>query len=213
MFLSPPRFNRQLAEMGQAMLWQRAHLCPCREAHSGSARPDCPVCAGRGTFWTEPVPSRAGVVGARARRQFDAFGQWQDGDVLISIPADTPLWGAGENDRVVFADGHQTFQAHMTNDGSARLREPVIRLDRCYWLGPNGLGVVECSLPRLDRTTGALDWADLTTAPDPGGQFVVIGAKRPEFFFWREVPISRSHFNGLPLPKRAVLKKFDLFGR
>ena len=213
MILSPQRFNRQLAEMGQAMLWQRAHVCPCTESHSGSARPDCPVCDGRGFFWSAPVLSRAGVVGARARRQFDAFGRWEDGDVMISIPGNTPLWGAGENDRVVFADGHQPFQQHLVNDGTARLRFSVVRIDRCFWLGPQGESVVECSVPRLDRATGALSWSDPATAPDPGAQFVISGTKRPEYFLWRELPISRAHFNGLDLPKRAVLKKFDLFGR
>ena len=211
MRLSPQRFNQQLADQGQRMLWQRARVCPCRESHSGGAKEDCPICDGRGTFWDKGIPTRAGVVGAKILREFAAFGAWEDGDVMVSIPSNTPMWNAGENDRVVFADGHQPFQVVMRHNSTAKLRFPLLRIERCFWLGPNGSTVLECTAPRVDPDTGALSWLDLTQAPDPGAQFTIAGQRRPEYFLWRYIPVSRAHYNGLDFPKRATLKPFDLF--
>lgn len=215
MRLSPGRFNNQLREMGQRLLWRRASLCPCRDPHSGGAKPDCPVCDGlhNGTFWGPAVPAWAGVVGAKARREFADFGRWEDGDVLLSIPADSPLWGAGENDRVLFADGHEPFQATLKRTAATLAPMGAHKVERCFWLGPNGAALLECAVPRVDPATRALSWPAGAPQPDPGSQFTLVGAKRPEFFFYRELPVSRAHFRGLPLPKRAVLKRFDLFGK
>jgi hypothetical protein len=213
MRLSPAHFNSQLQEMGQKMLWRRAQLCPCRDPHSGGANPECPICAGRGVAWGQNIPAHAGVVGAKAMRAFGDFARWEDGDVVISIPSNSPLWGAGENDRVIFTDGHEPFQIQMTRNQGVSVPFAAERIDRCFWLGPNGSAVIECSLPRVDPSTRALNWADQSTAPDPGAQFTLSGRKRPEYFLYKDIPVSRGHFMGLALPKRAVLKKFDLFGR
>lgn len=213
MRLSPATFNRQLQEMGQRMLWRRAQLCPCREPHSGGANPECTICLGKGVSWGNGIPAHAGVVGAKAMRAFADFARWEDGDVVISIPENTPLWHAGENDRIMFMDGHQPFQIRMVRNEGVTVPFAVERIERCFWLGPNDATVIDCSLPRVDPVTLELAWANQSTAPDPGAQFTLMGRKKPEYFLYRDIPISRAHFMGLPLPKRAVLKKFDLFGR
>lgn len=213
MRLSPARFNQQLDEQGQRMLWRRARVCPCRDMSSGSgaAKPGCPICEGLGTFWDKGIMAQAGVVGAKTLRQFSDFGKWEDGDVMISIPSNTPMWRAGENDRITFMDGHRPFQVALENDGMAKLRFRAQRIERCFWLGPNGTAIIECEVPRIDPATNFLSWASQANAPDPGAQFTVAGLRYPDYFLWREVPMSRAHYNGLDFPKRVTLKLFDLF--
>lgn len=213
MQLSVNRFNAQLGEMGQRMLWRRSNLCTCRDPHSGSANPECPVCDGKGVFWDAGVGAWAGVVGAKAMRAYADFGKWEDGDVLISIPSDSPLWMAGESDRVTFINGHEPFQVNLKRGATTLAPFTVDRVQRCFWLGPNGSALIDCELPRVDPVTRELSWADQSRAPDPGAQFTLRGLRKPEYFLWKEIPITRAHFNGMALPKRVMLKKFSLFGQ
>ena len=211
--LSPGLFNRQLAVMGQQMLWRRAALCPCRDPDSGGARQDCPLCTGRGWSWGHGVPSRAGVVGAMAQRRQADFGQWEDGDVALSVPGDTPMWNAGEKDRFAFLQGEMPFQAALLHDGLARLDFTPVRIDRCFWLRDGENAYRDASLPSRDPVTGRLSWPTGTTQPDAGVRFTVSGTKRPEFFLFAHIPVSRAHFDGLPLPKLFHCKRLDLLLR
>jgi hypothetical protein len=219
MRLSPAIFNAQLAAegsggMGQRLLWRRASVCPCRSAYSGGADQECPRCRGLGTFWGAAVPAWAGAPGATSRRARAAFGEWEDGDVLLSIPATSPLWAADENDRVVLLQGHEPFQVRRVRGDSDRVDFPVERFERCFWLGPEpDRAVVEGGLPRLDAATGALSWADPDAAPPGGTQYTLQGRRRPEYFLFGVMPVTRAHFGGLPLPKFARLRAFDLFGK
>lgn len=212
MRLSPSVFNNQLAEMGQKMRWRRAALCPCRDAYSGGANPDCPVCTGIGTFWGAAIPAWAGVVGAKARRAFSDFGRWEDGDVLISVPSNSPLWSMAENDRVALSDSSEPFETRLIRSPNLTLHFDVETIDRCFWLGPQGTAVIECDLPYVAKT-GVLTWHIGANAPDQGAQFTLRGRKRPDYFLWKEIPVARGHFMGLPLPRKAVLRQFSLWNK
>jgi hypothetical protein len=211
MRLSPQLLDQHLNLKAQPMAWRRASLCPCRDPHTGGADSDCPNCNGIGTFWAAPRAALAPTTAARAARNFADFGRWEDGDVMLSVPGDSPLWGAGENDRVTLLKGEMPFQVKLAHDSLSRLNFSVARLDRCFWLSPNTRLPIEASLPRVDAQTGVVAWTDLTDAPDPGAQFTLIGVKRPEYFLYRDLPVSRSHFDGLRLPKRMLLRRFDLW--
>lgn len=211
--LSPGLFNRQLGVMGQSMVWRKAMLCPCRDKHSGGAREDCPVCSGRGVSWGRGVPSKAGVVGAKAAKKQAEFGQWEDGDVALSVGSDTPMWLAGEKDRFRFLDGEMPFSVVLRHNGAARIDFVPVRFERCFWLRGDEDAYREASLPRWDAATGSLSWPAGSVPPDAGDHFTLTGWKRPEYFLFGTVPVSRQHFNGLPLPRLFHCKKIDLIDR
>lgn len=210
--LSPAIFDRQLREMGQAVSWRRASACPCRDPFSGAPEQGCPNCEGRGTVWGAATPAWTGVSGMKIRRQYADFGRWEDGDVLLTVPGASPLWAAAEHDRILMLQSSEPFSAVLTRDGTERLRFPVASLDRCTWRRPGDKALVDAAPPRV-AADGTLSWADPARAPDPGEQFALTGRKRPEFYVFQEMPIDRSHFGGLALPRRLAARRFDLFGR
>lgn len=211
MRLSPARFNAMLGTMGQAALWRRASLCPCRDPYSGQPRPDCPHCEGRGIAWGGGVAATTGLAGMRVVRQFADFGRWMAGDVVLTVPSNSPLWDARENDRVLLSQSSEPYTAVMERDGDERVRGQVYALDSCWWLNPSG-AVVQGAIPAI-AADGKLSWADPAQAPEPGTQFSLSGRRRPEYFIFTELPQDRAHFGGLPLPRRIQARKFDLFGK
>lgn len=210
MRLSPLKLDAHLNRKAQPMIWRRASLCPCRTKHTAGADSDCPTCNGLGTFWDRGRATAAAVVGAKAARGYADFARWEDGDVMLSVPGDSALWAAGEHDRVTFTKGEIPFQIMARRDGFSRLNFAVAKLERCFWLSPGTRQVVEASLPKPDAT-GLLTWPDPDRAPDPGEQFTLMGTKRPEYFLFKDLPVSRAHFDGLRLPKRMLLRRFDLW--
>ncbi len=201
--------------MGQSMTWAQAAFCPCRSVDTGSARAGCPICGSRGVLWAAPVPSVAGLSGMKAQRQWERFGEFEGGDVVISVGSNTPLYAAGENDRIVFLQSSEAFDLVLDAAGTDKLQFTVIACDRCFWLTPNNgqpVAVVE-GTPPVQDATGVLTWPGGIGQPPAGVQYSVRGRKLPEYFLFKDFMQDRSHFSGLALPRRCVLRKFDLFGR
>ena len=213
MILSPATLNAQLALMGQNVTWARASFCPCRDPQTGAARIGCPICAGRGVFWASPAPSRIGVAGMKVQREWERFGAFESGDVVVSLPSDTPAYAAGENDRILFVNSSEPFDVVLVR--GAPNETPIwtaVGFDRCFWLSPDGAVIIEGGLP-TQNPDRSFTWADGVAAPPEGTQYTLRGRKRPEYFLFQSFPDDRAHFGGLALPKRATLRKFDLFGR
>ncbi len=213
MTLSVARFNRQLQRIGQDMDWRRAAMCPCRDPESGAARKGCPVCRSAGVIWSPAVGSRAGVSGMKVQREWASFGEFASGDVVVSVGSDTPLYACGENDRVIFTDSSAPFDLVLTQgDGQERVRQPVVAFDRCFWLSDDNQSIVPGDLP-MQGADGFLSWAAGAAAPPPERQYTVTGRARPEYFMFKDLGQDRAHYGGLALPRKLVLRKFDLFGR
>lgn len=212
MHLSVARFNSQLADMGQNMTWARASFCPCRDENSGAAVAGCPVCRSRGTLWSPPVAARAGLSGMKVQREWERFGQYESGDVVVSVGSNTPLYAAGENDRIVFVQSSESFDVVLKRGAADKLPYTVITLDRCFWLSTDRQTIVEGGLP-VQSADGLLTWPDGQLAPPTRTQYTLRGRKAPEYFLFKELAMDRSHFGGLALPRRLALRKFDLFGR
>lgn len=212
MTLSVARFNLQLHRMGQDMLWARAYRCPCLDPDSGAARAGCPVCAARGVLWGPGVGSRAGLAGMKAQRAWASYGESVSGDVVVSVPSDTPLYAAGENDRILFTDSSRSFDIVLTRgDVGERIQQPVIAFDRCFWLTNDGASIVEGSLP-VRAPDGTVSFPG-TPAPALGQQYTVSGRCTPEYFLFKDMALDRAHYGGLALPRRLVLRLMDLFIR
>ena len=107
----------------------------------------------------------------------------------------------------------EPFQQILTRGEGDRVPNGVVlSVDRCFWLRPDGAAMVEGTPPSVDAT-GAVIWSSGDTQPDPGVQYTLVGRRSPEFFLFGDLPQDRSHFGGLPLPRRVAARRFDLFGQ
>jgi len=221
MKLSPARFNAHLRHMGQRVQWRRAYSCPCRDPYSGAAKPGCSHCAGKGRLWTLPIAGHVGITGMQRQRQWAQMGLWESGDVVVSLPSDTPLYGLGEADRVLFTDSSNAFSTVLIR-GRTDDAWPweIVQLDRLFWLD-TARQTVELLLPQLPANVPFMQhWptpGDLLNNADPplalGQSYSVTGRYCPEYFVWSDLVQDRHHHDGLNLPRHVVLRRFDLFGR
>jgi hypothetical protein len=209
MQLSPVRFNALLNGLGQLTGLRRAHDCPCRDEHSGAARPDCPACAGIGVIWDAAVDAMVALAGQKVQRGWAQFGFYEQGDVVLTLPSDSPAYDMGERDRVVFLQSTTPFSVTRTRTGAEKLDFPVATVEAVLWLDGNGLRV-DGGLPAV-AADGSLTWA--SGAPPAQTQYSITGRRRPEYFCWGDFPQDRAHHGGRTLPRRVVLRRFDLFGR
>ena len=254
MRLSPQRFNRFLGKIGQVFAWRRAYACPCRDPHSGAARPGCASCGGKGQVWADPVNGVAGVSGQKIQREWAQFGMWENGDVVLTLPSDSPLYQMGEYDRAVMIDSSAPFSLPLVRGSGDKLNAGNVSIDRVFWLDPDD-SIVEGGIPLVapDGTilwpsqpipenlllslasmgewdvdilpSGPLTITDLAQLiglyagfifvdePPDGTQYSVTGREMPEYYVWGDFPSDRSHQGGDALPRRVVLRRFDLYGR
>ena len=208
MRLSSAAFNRFLGQMGQSFAWRRSYACPCINKHSGQANPKCPHCSGKGRLWAGAVVGEAGIVSRSRMREFAAFGIWDQDDIMLSIPSNSPLYAMGQFDRIAALNRSEPFSANLIRGLNDTLRFPVLSVDRAFWL--DGEHIRDVALPVVNED-GSLTWAD--GAPPAGATFSLTGRRTPEYFVYQELPTDRPLHFGEPLPRRVALRRFDLFGR
>lgn len=209
MRLSPAAFNAHLNHLGQDFTWRKAYACPCVNPHSGAAKPNCPHCDGKGRLWDAAIPGKAGIVGRDQLRKFADFGLWDQGDIMLSIPSDSPLYAMGQFDRVAATNRSEQFSMNFVSGLNDRIRHAIISIERVFWIGAGDI-LVEGGIPTIG-TDGTLAWTD--GAPPANTTYSITGRRRPEFFCFNEIPADRPLHFGEPLPRRVVLRRFDLFGR
>lgn len=206
--LQPQRFNAWLNNIGQDFAWRHSFSCPCYESHSGAPDNNCALCGGRGRIWDAAVKGRSGIAGQKVQRAWAEFGFYEDGDIVLTIPSDSSLYAMGELDRVSMLNSSMPFSRNMTRGEDDVFNFPVVAIDRLFWKG-NDEKPVEGDAPTVNEN-GTITYGVI--APQPGTQFSITGRKRPEYFCFREFPQDRAHHGGLDLPRRVVLRRFDLFG-
>lgn len=209
MRLSPSRLNRHLQGIGQNVQWRRADACPCFDQNSGAGKYGCPVCHGKGQIWADPVDCVVGVPNQGVQAKYAQFGQWEDGDAMVTVGSDSPMYSAGRFDRVMFMNARDTFSQPLVHDGADRLYLPVASIRRCFWLDA-GNAIVEGGIPMV-RADGALAWT--AGEPPAGMPYVLSGTRYNEFFIFNSLPNSRNEHQGVALPKRMQMRKLDLLGR
>ena len=208
MRLSPRRFNRLLNHMGQEFAWRKAYACPCVNPHSGAATHNCPHCAGKGRLWAGAVTGKAGIVGRDQMKNFAVFGMWDAGDIMLSIPSDSPLYGIGQFDRVVAVNRSEPFSMNLVRGQNDLIRFKPLEIERVFWLANNQ--IVDADPVSL-LPDGRLLWG--AVAPPMGVAYSVTGRRVPEYFCYQELPADRPMHFGEPLPRRVTMRRFDLFGR
>lgn len=212
MQLDPAAFNEFLANMGQSAAWRRSYACPCVTPASGSAKPSCPHCHGKGRLWDGPVDGILALSGQRAQKQWADFGLYEAGDVVLTLPSDSPIYAAGQFDRIVLMDSSVPFTTNLIRGGQGEtLKTPCLTIDRVFWITAQN-ALVEGGIPTL-QTDGTLYWPDPASAPPAGMTYSISGRARPEYYVYMELPSDRAHHGGAALPRKVAARKFDLFGR
>lgn len=210
---SPARFDALLGVarpgLGQNVSWQSATSCPCRNPTSGAAKQGCPTCAGKGVFWGSPVAAWTGLAGMKVAREWAMYSEWASGDVVITIGSDSPLWNIGETDKVSFVDSSQPFSTVLMG-GVDKLSFQAAVINGVIWLDPITQLPITGGIPTQDAG-GNLTWA--SGAPPTLTQYTISGRRIPDYYCFRDLAQDRAHSAGLPLPRRVILRLFDLFGR
>ena len=212
MLLSPTRFNRHLNKIGQRYLWSQSFGCSCVSPSSGAPDTRCQICLGKGVFWPETVEVVAATASQKTQAQWEKSGMFEAGDIVITIPGNSPLWDAGQFDRVVMLNGSDRFsQPFVRGAVSERLLFKPERFERVFWKNPQTGALVEGELP-VAASDGTLSWPD-GGEPPAGTSYSLTGWKRSEYFIYTELPKNRNMHKGARLPKSAVLRRWDLMGR
>lgn len=210
MKLSPRKFNDFLGRIGQHITWRKANVCPCRDPNSGAPNPSCTACA-NGVIWEAAIATHLALSGQKLQQQWAQFGAWQKGDVVCTLPSDSKAYRMNEFDRVRFDDSSQPFSLNYVNTGAPlKLDYAVVCFDRLFWLDDNLANTIEGSVP-TEAADGTLRFGP--KAPPSGKQFTITGRRKPEYYAFMEFPQDRAHFGGEDLPRRIVLRNFDLFKR
>lgn len=212
MKLNPAEFNTWLRAVGQRVKWREASVCPCRNEFSGAAEATCPLCHGKGWLWAAAVDGVIGIPRQDVNRFVKEFGTYEAGDMAIAVGSDSPLYGMGRFDRVVLMNSTDRFERFLVRGENDVVDAPVAQITRCYWRNPTGTALEEGAIPAWDPVTKALTWED-GEGPPIGQQYAIIGTKYDEYFIFDRMPSDRNEHQGLQLPKRVPLRKFDLFGR
>jgi len=212
MIFSSSAFNRFLGAIGQQYDWRQSFACPCCDPHSGAAKPSCPLCSGKGRQWLDGVEGVAGMAGAKVQREWTQFGAYESGDVVITVGSDQPLAAIGQFDRVTALNAFMRFSLVLTHGSpTERLRFSVTKIDRVFWLNDGETSTVPGGIPSVSAN-GSLSWSD-GGEPTTGAQYTISGWKNIDYFCYGDYPANRNEQSGLPLPRRVVLRDFDLFSR
>lgn len=210
MKLSASAFNRHLNHMGQSFSWRKGYACPCLNRDSGQPKPNCTHCSGKGRLWVSlAVDGIAGVVSQSRLRNYATFGVWDQDDMMLSIPSDSALYGIGQFDRVASLNRSEPFSISFTRGLNDVIRFPVLEVQRAFYIDA-GDALQDLPLPTV-LANGTLDWNG--TPPPAQSSFSLTGRRRPEYFCYLELPTDRPQHFGERLPRRVVLRRFDLFGR
>lgn len=211
MQLNPQAFNDHLNNMGEWFRWRRSSACPCINPSSGSPKVGCPHCGGKGRLWETPVRALAGVASQKTQQEWAKFGQWESGDLVLSIPEDSPLYDVAPFDRVVAEITSDAFSMPLVRGApNERIPGAIKEITRVYWFSQAG-DITEGKAPTINAL-GVPSWPD-GGAPPAGTTYSLSGHRYQEFYCFGPYPVSRMKHAGARLPVRMVMRMFDLLGR
>ena len=208
MKLSSGRFNRFISRIGQDVDWKKAYDCPCKDPNSGAAKYDCALCNGVGHVWDDFISCNFALSGQKTQRQWADFGAWENGDVVVTLPSNSPVYDIGEFDRVMMMNSSVPFSITKNHDGTEKLPFKVESIERVFWIDGSD-DIVDGEVLAVNDDS-SLTW---TSEPPDGAQYSITGRRRPEYYMYKEFPQDRAHFKGADLPRRVVLRLFELMNK
>lgn len=205
-------FDRFLGNIGQRVSWRRSYACACVNPMTGQPDPKHALCQGKGRLWDAPVETVTGIASQKVQAEWQDSGRYEDGDMVLSVPQNSPLWDAGQFDRLLLLNSTDVFSQSMVRGApTERLLFKPERINRCFWLHPQDRNqIVEGGIPEIDAD-GRPSWA--TGAPPPGVTYSLTGVKFDEYFIFAQLPSDRNQHQGMRLPRRMTARRWDLFGR
>lgn len=207
------KFNRFLTNIGQEVIWKHSHSCACVNPETGSANPKHALCNGKGRIWAPGVKTTIGISKQDTDENLAAMGHYDTGDLSVTIPENSPAWdGCGQFDRVMMLNSTDVFSLPLKRGApTERLIFSVSKVTRVFWLNSGGQ-LVEGGIPVVNQD-GTLTWVGGIGEPPPGASYSITGEKFTEYYVYGHFPSDRNEHKGMRLPKRCVLRKFDLFNR
>jgi hypothetical protein len=214
---SPGAFNQflgQYGQIGQKYAWYQSSACPCADPNSGQADPACPLCLGKGKIYpATPVQGVAALAGQNSQKAWATFGQYEMGDLVLTIPQAATIYGMGQWDRVTALNTQQVFSQVLTAGSPLeKLWTSVLSLTQVFWRTPDGTGIIYGDLPALNPD-GSINWGVSGAAPTEGTQYTITGIKMLDYYCWGMYPTNRNFQQGLQLPRKVILRDWDLFSR
>ena len=213
MRFNPILFDRHLANMGQDTLWRRSFSCACVNPASGQADPKHALCGGKGRIWDAPVATVVGVASQATQAKWAAFGMYAMGDMVLVIPQDSPMYGAGLFDRITALNASDVFSQPLVRGApTEKLHFQPSTITRAFGLDPVTSQVVDFALPTVGAT-GVPAWGAGVLAPLPGTTYSLTGTRFNEYYLFENFPSDRNMHAGMRLPRRVVARQWDLFSR
>ncbi len=135
-------FNGLLHRHGITVSWEEGILCSCWGTVDGgqltyqTREPDpyCKLCRGEGYSYKEPKIFD-GVVLQKMdfNLMFNVMGQYENGDMQMTVPSDTPIWSKGaQGDRITIMDRYVT-QFEEVVKGKDILRYVPAEMQSVQW--------------------------------------------------------------------------------
>jgi hypothetical protein len=81
------------------------------------------------------------------------------------------------------------------------------QIDSVIWIDGSD-AIITGTVPTI--VNGALVWSG--TIPPVKTSYTITGRRAPEYYCYQDLPLDRPHEFGEPLPRRVVLRRFDLMG-
>lgn len=211
MRFNPGHFDRHLNNIGQQFVWRRAYACACATPGSGAPDPKCPACLGKGQLWVDPTQCSAASASQKTQVTWAQMGLYQSGDIVVTVPQNSPMWNAGQFDRVTMLNATDKFSQPMTRGApTEKLLFTVQAVDRVFWISKTTRQIVEGGIPTFDAN-GRPVWTE--GEPPPGMQYSITGTRLSEYFVYQDLPRNRNMHDGARLPKLVVLRRLDLLTR
>lgn len=205
-------FNDHLNGLGELFKWRKSWACPCLNPTSGSPNARCPYCSGKGRIWdAKPVDALAAVSSSKTQLEWAKFGQWLSGDMVLTIPEDSPLYEVAMYDRVLCTTSTDAFSLPLIHGAlTERINGSVKSIDRVFWFDSSN-NMVEGGVPTVAQN-GSLSWPSGGEPPN-GQAYSISGIRNNEYYCFGAFSNDRNKHQGMRLPRRMVLRLFDLFGR
>ncbi len=213
MRFNPVHFDRFLSgNIGQEVIWRQSFSCACLNPDTGSPNPKHALCGGKGRLWAEGKKTTIGIAKQDVDDKLVELGHFEAGDMIAVIPANSPAWAAGEWDRIQMLNGTDVFSQPMKRGSpTEKFIVKVKSVSRVFWLDNAGQ-IVEGGIPVV-AADGTLSWPGGVGEPPPGAQYSISGEKYTEYYIYGHFPSDRNQHKGMKLPKRCILRKFDVFNR
>ncbi len=215
---TPERFTHLLHRHGVSVLWEQPQLCTCWNQRHGQTidwktnQPDpyCPNCHGEGWVYLNPtLLSGILLTQLTPEKDFGVWGQIEEGDILCTVPNDSPAWrNFVLGDRLTILDITYTqFEqvTHGTAPGNDMLRYVPFEV--------LGIGYGATSYrPGLDYQIQANQIIWVGDQPPLGAIYGVRFTTQPQYMCWTRLPEPRI-IDTAALPDKWWISYRELYQR